>query len=248
MKYQDLFPFLLVVVAACAGRTPRTGADAPIQMEAMRVAAVPDPLVGLDGYDAQQLFELGRDAFGQADYRRASALYEKLLAEFPESTLRLLARYTAGLSYEHQGDWQKASEHFEAIAGLEAGPEDLRADAHFHLGRAYAQLELWPKTTQTFQDLRRGFGDALAPLDEIEARAGAAVGLFMQDSYEPAEREFFELIRFYEEHDEKDALPAEYFVGQARFYLAEIQARTFEQSPLVAPRGGRARVVGQEHG
>jgi hypothetical protein len=72
-------------------------------------------------------------------------------------------------------------------------------------------------------------------MDELEARVGQGVGLFMQDDYATAEREFMGALRFYEEHQKDEYLPADYFIGQTRFYLGEIAAREFEAVKLEEP-------------
>lgn len=202
-------------------------------MDALVVRAEPDPLTGLEGYDALDLLELANERFREEAYDRAVRVYEKLLAEFPEASVVPIARYNAGLAYERLEEWSKVVEHLSALVLRHPG-SDPWVDAHFNLARAYGKLEDWGEVADTFWAARQIDG-GLPPLAELEARVGTGIGLFMQGDHATAERELMQAVSFFEDHEQKEILPAKYFVGQARFYLGEIIALQFEALELSRP-------------
>ena len=122
-----LLPLLSQV--ACVGRQPPVqGAldhDAPrvsVQPDAMRIVGGVDPLTGLDGYDATDLFRLGFEAYEASEYPRARALYERLIEEFPDSQDVLTSRWNAALCAEKLGDLDPAQDGFGAFADGAADP------------------------------------------------------------------------------------------------------------------------------
>lgn len=229
---------LLLVATACATtsstRTTQSASDDKIQMQTLVVRANVDPLTGLDGYDAETLFEVGGEAFRTEAYDRAVKVYEKLWMEFPDAELVPKARYNAGLAFEKLEEWPRAAECFAVVVESGASGSKTHRDAHFNLARAYGKLRNWEGVADVFWAARQ-LEPALGPMDEIEARVGTGVGLFMQSDYATAERELLHALRYYEDHEQKAYLPAKYFVGQARFYLGEIAARAFEAAELSAP-------------
>ena len=212
---------------ACAASSPD-----PVVMEPMVVRAEPDPLVGLDTYDAADLFELAAERYRAERWADAAAIYEKLVDEFPDAPEVPKAHYNAGLAHERRAAFADAARHFEAVIVRHEGSA-VFGDAHFNLARAYGKLERWEDVANTFWEARKLEG--LGPMDELEARVGTGVGFFMQGDHFTAEREFREAVRFYEDHPKKEYLPADYFMGQSRFYLGEIIAREFEAKSLSAP-------------
>jgi hypothetical protein len=89
-----------------------------------------------------------------------------------------------------------------------------------------SKLGKWREVADTFWQVRQLGG--LAVMDEIEARVGMGVAFFMQDDYDTAEKELLAMLSFYDVKSKEEFLPATYWIGQARFYLGEINARRFE--------------------
>lgn len=224
---------LLLATAACAtGRTGPASSDRPhVEMDKVVVRAGEDPLTGLDGYDALQLFELGNQKYEAGDFDVAAKVYERLISEFPESDLVEQAQYNRGLAYERLAEWERASDAFERVVRDHRGSDSLKP-AYFRLAFAYSKQKRWVELADTFWAARQL---DLKPLEELEARVGTGVGFFMQEDYASAEREFMHALNFYDEHADKQFLPADYFIGQSRFYLGEIYARWFEERQLSAP-------------
>jgi TolA-binding protein len=221
-------------LAACATTGAGSGAKGPeqVHMDPIVVHTQPDPLTGLEGYDAEQLMEVGRQQMAAEAWDRAVAVFERLLAEFPTSDYVASALYNTGLCLEHLAEWAQAADRYQRIIDGFAGGETAR-DAHFRKALMMGKLERWEDVANTFWAIRQLPG--LSTLDELEARVGQGVGMFMQGDYATAESEFRGALSFYEDKKKGEFLPAEYWVGQSRFYLGEIYAREMEAIRLSAP-------------
>ena len=68
-------------------RAPQKGATtlptkgAGIVLDPTRIRAGEDPLTDLDGYDAEDLFQLGYDAFTNDDFELSALLYQRMVEE-----------------------------------------------------------------------------------------------------------------------------------------------------------------------
>lgn len=223
-------------LSACAttqGRAVTAPPDDRVEMEQMVVRADADPLTGLDTYDAETLFVLASEEAKAERFDQAIRIYRKLLGEFPDSKVVPLARYNGALALEALEEHPEAVSLLEALVASEPESADLRRDALFRLARGYGKVENWVGVADTFWAVRQM--DNLSPMDELEARVGTGIGFFMQEDYATAERELMRMVTFYQDHEQKDLLPADYFVGQARFYLGEIAARELEHKSLSPP-------------
>lgn len=215
-------------VVACSTQTAANKTDY-VHMDPIVVKSATDPLTGLDGYDASQLLEKGNQLYAANDFQRASEVFERLLTTFPDSELIPSALYNAGLVYEGLNDFNKALERYERVINEHASSPSLK-DAMFRSALCYAKLEKWQETADRFWQIRQRTD--LTTMDELEARVSGAVGSFMQDDYATAEKELMSALHFYDAHSKEEFLPADYYLGQARFYLGEIAAREFEKLEL----------------
>ncbi len=201
-------------------------------MEPLVVRSETDPLTGLDAYDAADLLQLGNEQFSAEAYARAVTLFERLVADFPGSEHVPAALYNGGLAFEKMGKWGEAARSFSAV--VDAHPESSsHKDAFFRLAFSYSKQGRWQDVLRTFRGVREAY--QLGPLEELETRNGIGVALFMNEEYAEAESEFRRSISFYESLSEDQYVPAEYFVGQSRYYLGEIYARLFEQRGFTQP-------------
>jgi tetratricopeptide (TPR) repeat protein len=222
----------LLFLTACAttGQTPE---ERPlVKMEPILIRSQPDPLTGLDGYDAVQLLDLGNQLYERNEADKAIQVYEKLLTTFPDSEHVPSALYNEGLAYEKLAELEKAVGCYRAILENHDKSKSF-SDAYFRIAFVYGKLERWKEVADTFWQIRQTL--TLNTLDEIEARVGQGVGMFMLEDHATAEREFMGALRFYEEHKKEEYLPVDYWIGQARFYLGEIYAREFESKKLSEP-------------
>jgi tetratricopeptide (TPR) repeat protein len=238
----------LVLLVGCAttGRHGEGGDKPLVKMEPILIRSQPDPLTGLDGYDAVQLLDLGNQLYEKNEADKAVQVYAKLLETFPDSEHVPAALYNQGLAFEKLVEWQKAVDCYLAILAKHQESKSYR-DAYFRTAFMYGKLQRWREVADTFWQIRQLGG--LNTLDELEARVGQGVGMFMQNDYATAEREFMGALRFFEEHKHEEYLPADYWVGQARFYLGEIYAREFEAKILSEPNVSEdawAEMMGKE--
>ncbi|MCA9549775.1 MAG: tetratricopeptide repeat protein [Myxococcales bacterium] len=226
-------------LVGCATTQATQGDQGPerVQMDPIVVHTEKDPLTGLEGYDAEQLMELGRQQMAAEAWDRAISVFDKLIAEFPDSGYVVPALYNTGLCYEHLAEWAQATDRYQRIIDGYPGTESFR-DAHFRKALMLGKQERWEDVANTFWAIRQLEG--LTTMDELEARVGQGVGMFMQGDFATAEAEFRGALTFYEDKKKTEFLPAEYWVGQSRFYLGEIYAREMEAIKLSAPSGPEA--------
>jgi tetratricopeptide (TPR) repeat protein len=236
----------LALVAGCAttGQSPE---DKPlVKMEPILIRSQPDPLTGLDGYDAMGLLDLGNQLYERNEPDKAVQVYQRLLETFPDSENVLAALYNQGLAFEKLAEHEKALACYLSILEKHQTSKSYQ-DAYFRTATTYGKLQRWKEVADTFWQIRQ-LG-TLNTIDEIEARVGQGVGMFMQEDYATAEREFLGALRFYEEHKKEEYLPVDYWIGQARFYVGEIYAREFESKTLSQPNVGEdewAEMMGKE--
>ncbi len=236
-------------MAGCAttGPSGERAEDKPlVKMEPLLIRSQTDPLTGLDGYDAAQLLELGNRLYSTGEADKAVLVYERLKETFPDSENVPSALYNEGLAYEKLAEWDKSLACYQAIVETHSDSSSYR-DAYFRSAFMFGKLERWKEVADTFWQIRQ-FTD-LATMDELEARVGQGVGMFMQDDFATAEHEFTAALHFYDDHQKLEYLPADYWIGQARFYLGEIYAREFEAKKLSQPNLDEdkwAEMMGQE--
>lgn len=200
-------------------------------MDEVRIQPAPDPLTGLDTFDASDLLERGNQLFDAQDYDRALLVYDKLISTFPDSSLVATALYNGGLAYENLAEFDKALKRFEEIIHRFSDSSTAK-DAHFRATLCLSKLGRWKEVADNFWAVRNMPG--LTTMDELEARVGLGVAMFMQDDYATSEKELMSALRFYEEQSKQEYLPAQYWIGQTRFYLGEIYAREMERIPLTS--------------
>lgn len=224
---------LLLPLAACATVSVAPGAAEPetVKMEPVKIRAEPDPLTGLDAFDAGDLLERGNALFDAKDFDKALRIFEHLLDQFPDSALVATAKYNMGLCFERLAEFELAAKQYQTI--IDNHPNSTTAkDAYYRSGLVLSKLERWGEVERAFWALRQQ--DNLTPMDELEARVGLGIALFMQQEYATADKEFLSVLTFYRNHSKKEFLPAKYWVSQARFYLGEIAARQFEATKLAS--------------
>ncbi len=231
--------FLVALLLACAG--PRVKDDAflrsvdPVEMDPVVVVRAKDPLIGLDGYDAKQLLELSTKLYHEEEYARSLLVLERFHTLFSDSALAPQAAYQRGLAHEALERYEEALPAYQVI--MENFPEaPVFNDAHFRAAVCLGKLSRWEEVSSLFTRIRQFEG--LSTMDELEARVGLGVSLFMQAAYTRAEGAFQAAVFFYEDQEKQEYIPGEYFLGQSRFYLGEIYARAFEAKRLSHPHAG----------
>lgn len=233
LKKLELLPLALLLGACATTQSTTVAQPEKVAMEPILVKAEQDPLTGLDGYDAEALLEVGNRLYANGDHDKAIEVYDKLVAEFPDSKHVPSAQYNAGLAFESLVEYDKSLGRYELIIDKHRDSKSFK-DAYFRKCFVLGKMKRWVDVADTFWAIRHL--DDLTPMDELEARVGQGVGMFMQEDYATAEVEFMSAIRFYESQSKLEYLPADYWIGQSRFYLGEIYAREFEKTKLSPPK------------
>lgn len=235
-----IFPGLLSLglLYGCASTQAQTRSDADgagdrpvVKMETMHIQRDADPLLGLDTFDASDVLERGNQLFDAGDFDRAVKVFGFLVSTFPESELAPTALYNSGLAFERLAEYEEALGAYRRVIEQHPGGSHTK-DAYFRSSLNLAKLERWSDVADNYWTIRQLPG--LTTLDELEARVGLSIAMFMQEDYATAEREFLAALRFHEERQKVEYIPAHYWVAQSRFYLGEIAARQFEGIKLEA--------------
>jgi tetratricopeptide (TPR) repeat protein len=221
--------------AATSRRSP--AAAELVTMDPVHVTASREPArlgadgaaaVQFDAYDARELLTRGNDALDAASYQRALELYDRLVAEFPESLLASAARYNAALALDRAGDLAAAADRYERLA--EAAPLSADAvDALFQAARCHERLEHWDRAEATLARLTAR--DDLSPDQRVEAlaRRGAAL---VADSRGPEAEVALRRAVALSRGLGVDGLRTDYYLAQAQHLLGEIPRRAIAEIPL----------------
>lgn len=231
---------LLVWVGACAagGRGGAPAAPAParvvdIDVEPLRVEVGRGPNgTEVAVYDARQLFDQASAALDADDFARALALYDQLVASFPDSQLVPPALFNAGLALEGKRDLvAAAARYLEVVRRAPATRYGL--DAHIRAGAVMAELERWPDALRILDEVgaRRDLGDA----DRIELHARRGYVLVESRRYGEAEQALGAAIDLAERARRERSTATDSFVAMAHYYLGEMPRRQAEAVALELP-------------
>jgi tetratricopeptide (TPR) repeat protein len=221
-------PFL-ALVGACAAATGRPAARArepavreserTIDVEPMRIRVVEETggAPEVEAYDARDLFEQAGAALDGQSWDQALALYDRLLVEFPSSSLAVPALFNAGLAHEGKGDWDGAIARYERVARSSKRSQD-RLDAAIRVAAVLAEQGKWGPSAAALDSVLKDPGATAEDRREALARKGYA--LVEEKSYAAAETALTAAAGLGAKGDRAD-----YFTAMARFYLAEIPRR-----------------------
>lgn len=228
---------LCLLSSACASG----GSPAPVEQVALPPAVV---TASPPAEDAETLFERGAQALARQEYDDAISIYTALERRFSGSALLPLARYNRCLAYERKRDYVEALSCQRAFIQAHPGSSEFK-NAHFRVALIAGKLKRWEEVIAAFQAVLSL--QELTAMDTLEAYVGEGVGRFMAGQPDGAERAFRRALDFYAKEARLEDLPADYWIGQSRFYLGEIYARRFEALSLQPPPGSAdwAAQVGQ---
>ncbi len=173
--------FLVALVLCCAaagsgclhrggpGVTSRLAAKAPetpsgVTLDPTRIRAGEDPLTGMDGYDADDLFHLGYEAFQREDLGLSVLLYSRLIEEFPSDDTVLPARYNLALALEKEGSLDEAIEAF--LGYVSASAVEMPQEAAETRTRAAALLQRMGRIAESKELLELALAETLLILPE----------------------------------------------------------------------------------
>ena len=237
---------IVVLLAGCAARTPvnnpnnavdsaSTASKTPkkrIKMEPFKLKAVAGT-VGpeIQVMDAADLFDRGGKLLSAKKYAEAVAAYDKLLKNFPTSSLVSSALYNAGLAYEELGQFDKAANRYKELIRRFGGQKSA-VDAGFRLGGCYAELRNWPASARVFEVILSR--SDLSPADRVEALARKGLAHFRLGDERTCRSTLMEAVRYNASLPVTDQLDADFFLGMANYYLAAIPHVSFRKMKVSA--------------
>ena len=151
------------------GVTSRLLAKAPdsvsgVTLDPTRIRAGEDPLTGMDGYDADDLFHLGYEAFQREDLGLSVLLYSRLVEEFPDDDTVLPARYNLALALEKEGSLDEAIAAFYGY--VSASEAEMPQEAAETRIRIAALLQRQGKIAESKEPLELALAETLLVLPE----------------------------------------------------------------------------------
>lgn len=220
---------ILGLASACASAPAQVS---QVDMPPLMIQSPVDPLTQLSAYDAAQLFRMAGAEEKKGEFKRALLLHERLLSVFPEADERFEAMFAKGRLLAKLKAYEDALNAFEALVAAKP-PAPLPKEAGFQVAFMNGKLKRWKAVVEAFWALRQNF--ELNPMETLEARVGQGVGLVMDQDDATAEVELSAALRDFEADPRLKSFPAEYWLGQARFYLGEIENHRFQAIELKAP-------------
>lgn len=252
----------LVLFAACAARSappahparsepaepPAASApaatDEVIELEPLRIEVVRDEITGettFEATDARSLFDAGNEALVTGKHEEALGRYDRLLADFPDSSLVAPALYNAGLAHEAAGDFDAAIARYRELVRRQPTGRDS-IDAHIRAAAVLAERERWTEATETLTEVLARAD--LSPSDRLEALARRGYVLLEARDLPAAEAQLAEAIAYHEREAAGGAhFETDYFLAMARYYYGEVPRRQFSAIPIRLPDEQIARDV-----
>lgn len=193
-----LLPLLICLAAGCTRsiNTTSSGSSTPTRERPdrsvagleTRVQSEDDVLLGVNIYDAQDLFEYGLRALHDDNAGLARVAFARLIEEFPASPMTVVARYNLALAAERQGRRLDAADlYFEYIAVIEQSEPEESAELRLHAGLLrWAERDL-PGATLALQSALAS--PSLDTADAWEARVVLARIGGISGNWNVAERE-----------------------------------------------------------
>lgn len=227
-----LLPALLLT--ACGARPTRP--DPPpaiVEMEPIVVeydADAPDA-DRVRAYDAQSLFEDGRDAFGRHDFAECDLAYGRLIERFPESRYIHSALYNRGLCLEQLGEHGRAATHFRRHAQLSTELRDQR-DGEFRWGYNLIKTGDFPTALDLYTRLLTATD--LQPLDRAECHLRRGIAHARLDRPGEAEKDLKQAMALTREGSEGHVQGSELY-AEAHFRRGEIYQRLSHNVGLKLP-------------
>ncbi len=221
-----------LLVAGCGGAVGRQAPRAAetVAMEPVRVRAQESDTgeLTIEAYDARDLLERGNEALAEGDCEAALERYDRLVEEFPESSLLGPAHYNAGLCLERLERPDQAVERFLALVeGVPSSPDVT--DALFQAAGVREAQERWTDAVAILDRVLERSG--LTPDEQLEAMSRRGAALVRAERPAEGERQLRLAIAFYR-REGGERFRTDYYLAQAQYYLGEIPRRAMSEVEL----------------
>ena len=230
-----LFTPVVALGAVGCGAAAVTSRTEIVEMEPVRVVArtAPEeepgePAVELEAYDARDLLRRGNEALEAERWQQARRSYDRLLEEFPGSSLASAAHYNAALSLEREGQIEGAAERYLQLYREFPDSSDA-VDALYQAAGCYERLERWDEVVEVFDIFIEREG--LSVDEQIEAMARRGAALVNGGRLEQGERQLRRAIAIHRRLG-AEALRTDYYLAQAQYYLGEAPRRAMARVEL----------------
>lgn len=195
-----------------------------------------------DTYDADTVLHYAREAERAREYAKARRLYERLLAEFPESKQLRSAKFGAARSQEALEGCTAVLAKYAAIRSEDADAGDVGdwVDVHFREASCLLSLQRAGDAADLLGKLLELPG--LTKTDRLEAMVGRGIANKDRDELDLAERDLVMVIAIDREggNSETKYMGAEietrFIVAKAAYHMGEIYRLRFERTLLEYPQ------------
>jgi tetratricopeptide (TPR) repeat protein len=221
---------LVVALAGCAHTQKGAPPERRMQMDPIVFKAHADGEVEV--LDPASLFERAGAEYGEKEYARAVADFDRVAQDYPDSRFVVPSLYNAGLALEAEGDLSAAAARYRRITAEHPEDKDV-LDAWYRLGKVYADAKNFAAAVETWAQVLARKDLSLA--DRIEAMARRGVAQFSLRDYIAAERTFREQQAWYHAHENEERLDSDFFLGMSAYYLGEVAHEQYKALPVRLP-------------
>jgi tetratricopeptide (TPR) repeat protein len=186
--------------------------------------------LSIDAYDADELFHRAAVALRGGRCGDAVAIYERLVAEFPDSELVEPALYNTGLCLDQLGQHRRAAAAYREMIERFGDSRDV-TDALFRLAGSYEELEAWSEAVEVFDTLLLERPD-LEPIERIEALARKGSALLASGRTDEASSALEQATRRYRLGRGISPADSVFHYSMAQFKLGEIVHRRMRELEL----------------
>ena len=199
--------------------------------------AMPDPLAGLS---AAALYELASRAQEDQRWAKSLSIWNRLLAEYPSAVQRVFALLGSATCLQRLNRCGEALPRFEESVDMLDPEDDAEdyVDARFAMGSCYAEKRQYDEVIDLFTALLDNF--AMPTEMKIGSLVSLGVGLFMNGELEDAKKRFQEGVDVHNLKKQSEFLDDRYYMGQAHFYLGELNRTDFRKVDLAAATESKA--------
>ena len=240
MKPHRTFRLLLVAgllgaLASCSHAAAEPPARVVAQDFVVRAGELTPPAPGV--IDPPLLFHEALEADRRGDVSEARLLYERLLADFPQTELKAAVLFNLGLLSEGRPDYAAAAGYYEQVGAVPiptvTSERRTWLDANFRLGVCFSKIREWWRAVRAFD---RIVEEAWVQDDDrLEALVGRGIALKEAGDAEAAAASFSLALSVYRKLSEAGPFDDRGLAAEAAYWSGEIKAEQFATVRLEFP-------------